>query len=296
MAFSAMEKIRVMAGEHVKPDKGGKARLLEAARQLVQKHDFDEITIDEIIKQAGLSRPAFYYHFAGGKEELRAALVERGVLAEAPAQDVRQQVLRAALHVYARSGISAATLDDIASEAGVTKSALCWHFHSKEDLLVALLKQFSPHSFLQPLIQRLEHAMQNNLPIDDDAIFHQLGEAFYDAFNQQGDHARLAILLLYTHPEVAQMLTEKIVSGRKTISEYIRKRQAEGYFRAEIDPSFLIQMMATTFAMRAVARDLYRQTWSSDLSREEMVEQVASLLLYGVVREQSPGNNDEEER
>jgi AcrR family transcriptional regulator len=283
-----------VAGQHGKPDKeGGKARLLEAARQLVQEQSFDEVTIEEIIRRARLSRPAFYYHFAGGKEELRAALVERGVLPEMPAQDVRQAVLKAALHVYARSGVSAATLDDIATEAGVTKGALCWHFHSKEDLLAALIRQFSPHSFLKPVIEQIEQELQAGLTLDEETVFRRLAEAFYDAFNQQGDHTRLAILLLYTHPEVAQMLTERMIKGRRSITEYVQRRQTEGYFRQEIDPSFFVQVIATTFAMRAVARGLYKQVTASDLPREVIVEQLVSLLLYGIVRREPSGDEHE---
>ena len=142
-------------GQCVQPEReDGKTRLLKAAQILLRERAFDEVTIEEISKQARLSRPAFYYHFAGGKEELRAALVERGVLPETHVQDVRQELLKAALRVYARSGISAATLDDIAAEAGVTKSTLCWHFHSKEDLLNELIRRYSPHSFLGPVIEQ----------------------------------------------------------------------------------------------------------------------------------------------
>lgn len=280
-----------MPAQHVSHEhkrEGGKARLLKAAQLLVQERPFDEITVDEIIKRARLSRPAFYYHFAGGKEELRAILVERGVLAQTPVQDVRQEVLKAALRIYARSGISAATLDDIATEAGVTKSAVCWHFHSKEDLLAELIRHCSPHSFLGPVIEQIRQDLQAGVPLDDETIFRRLAGAFYDAFNQQGDHMRLAILLLYTHPEIAQMLTEKIVTGRKSIIEYVSKRQDEGLFRQEINPAFLVQMMATTFAMRAVARELYGQALAGDPPREVLVEQVVSVLLYGIVRRELP--------
>ena len=129
--------------------------------------------------------------------------------------------------------------------------------------------------------------------LDDETVFRRLAGAFYDAFNQQGDHARLAILLLYTHPDVARMLTEKIVTGRRSIMDYVCKRQVEGSFRQEIDPAFLVQVMATTFAMRAVARGLYGQTLASDLSREAAVEQLVSLLLYGVVCRQAPAEKHE---
>jgi len=55
-------------------DKGkcsGKERLIHATKTLTKERPFDEITIEEIIKSAELSRPAFYYHFTGGREELR---------------------------------------------------------------------------------------------------------------------------------------------------------------------------------------------------------------------------------
>src|SRR6266568_5562093 len=151
-------------------DKGksrGRERLIQAAQALAEKRPFDEITIDEIIKKANLSRPAFYYHFSGGKEELRAELVQRGFLSDTPAQDTQQAILEAALRIFARSGLSAATLEDIATEAGVTRGTLCWHFHSKDDLLAAIVKRFGPHSVLHPVVDQIEYDLQNGVALDD---------------------------------------------------------------------------------------------------------------------------------
>src|ERR1039457_3634775 len=98
-------------------DKGkcrGRERFIQVAQELVKQRIFDEITIDDIIKAANLSRPTFYYHFSGGKEELRTELVQRGVLSDEQTQDTEQTILEAAVRVFARSGVLAATLDDIA--------------------------------------------------------------------------------------------------------------------------------------------------------------------------------------
>src|SRR5712691_10795178 len=97
-------------------DKGkcsGKERLIHATKILSEERPFDDITIEEIIKAAELSRPAFYYHFSGGKEELRAELVNRGLLDDMPTQNTRLAILEAALCIFARSGVSAATMEDI---------------------------------------------------------------------------------------------------------------------------------------------------------------------------------------
>lgn len=274
-------------------ERGGKARLLKAAQLLVQDRPFDEVTIEEIIQQAKLSRPAFYYHFAGGKEELRQALVEQGVLAEMPAQDVRQDVIRAALRIYARSGISAATLDDIAAEAGVSKSTLSWHFHSKEDLLVSIIKEFGPAQSLRATIEQLVLDLNDNALSDYETIFHRLAEVFYDTFDLQRDYIRLAMLIVYTHPEIAQVLAGKIISGRSYLTELVRRCQEAGLFRREIDPAFLTQMLAATFAMSAIGRGLFgSQTLYHDPPREVMVKQIVSLLLYGIVRREAQPESD----
>jgi TetR/AcrR family transcriptional regulator len=276
----------VNAGE--KGKSSGKERLIRAAQSLAQERPFDDITIDDIIKAAEFSRPAFYYHFAGGKEELRSVLVQRGLLDEAPTTDTRKAILEAALRVFARSGISAATLDDIASEAGVTRGTLSWHFHSKDDLLAGIIKYYGPHSAIRPVVDQIEQELQQGVPLDDENIFRRLAGAMYDGFTTQGDHTRLAILLIHTHPEAAQILGDRIVKGRKSIIEYIEKRQEAGHFCKQIDPGLFVQVLATTFAMRAVCQGLNDLLPFTHLSRDEVVDQVVSLLLYGIVKREQP--------
>jgi len=273
-------------------DKGkcsGRERIIQATKILAGERPFDDITIEEIIKTAELSRPAFYYHFTGGKEELRAELVHRGLLDDMPTQNTHLAILEAAVRIFARSGVSAATLEDIAAEAGVTRGTLCWHFHSKDDLVSAIIKHYGPHSILGPIVDQIEQDLQNGVQLDDESIIRRLAEGFYDAFAAQGDFARLAILLIYTHPQAAQVLADMVAKGRKRLTEYVRQRQEAGYFCKHIDPGLFVQVIAMIFAMRAIGRGLNDLLPFSHLSREEIVDQLVSLLLYGMVqRDQIP--------
>jgi len=54
--------------------------------------------------------------------------------------------LRAALRVFSRQGFAASTLEDIASEAGVTRGAVYWHFSGKAELYQTLLAEGSLRS------------------------------------------------------------------------------------------------------------------------------------------------------
>jgi AcrR family transcriptional regulator len=53
----------------------------------------------------------------------------------------RERLLEAAATVYARRGVSGATLDEVAAEAGFTKGAVYSQFGSKDNLLIALLHE-----------------------------------------------------------------------------------------------------------------------------------------------------------
>ena len=53
----------------------------------------------------------------------------------------RQAIVEAAITVFARHGFDAATTDDIARAAGLSKGGLYWHFKSKDDILAAILTE-----------------------------------------------------------------------------------------------------------------------------------------------------------
>jgi AcrR family transcriptional regulator len=65
--------------------------------------------------------------------------IEGARAARLPREQRRQQVLAAALEVFSTSGYHAASMDEIAEHAGVSKPVLYQHFPGKLDLYLALL-------------------------------------------------------------------------------------------------------------------------------------------------------------
>jgi AcrR family transcriptional regulator len=53
----------------------------------------------------------------------------------------RQAIVEAAIGVFAQHGFDAATTDDIARAARLSKGGLYWHFKSKDDILATILMQ-----------------------------------------------------------------------------------------------------------------------------------------------------------
>ena len=61
--------------------------------------------------------------------------------ARAEGRAARDELLDAALRVFARRGYQQAGVEEIAAEAGYSKGALYWHFSGKADLLSALIEE-----------------------------------------------------------------------------------------------------------------------------------------------------------
>jgi AcrR family transcriptional regulator len=61
--------------------------------------------------------------------------------ARAQGREGRDELLAAALQVFARRGYTQAGVDEIAAAAGYSKGALYWHFAGKEELLQALIEE-----------------------------------------------------------------------------------------------------------------------------------------------------------
>ena len=73
--------------------------------------------------------------------DAEARLDRRTRAARAEGREARDELLTAALRVFARRGYREAGVDEIAAEAGYSKGALYWHFSGKEELLMALLEE-----------------------------------------------------------------------------------------------------------------------------------------------------------
>ena len=55
-----------------RPEEGARDAVLEAATELFVERDFDDVTTEDIIERAGVSRGALYHHFPGKLDLFRA--------------------------------------------------------------------------------------------------------------------------------------------------------------------------------------------------------------------------------
>src|SRR5438067_7859105 len=121
-----------------------------------------------------------------------ARLDQRTRAARAGGRESREELLAAALRVFARRGYREAGVDEIAAEAGYSKGALYWHFSSKAELLTALLDE----RIDAPMRDRV--ALLASAPPERDMS----GDATHE-FARQLDEQREAMLREREHSTIA---------------------------------------------------------------------------------------------
>ncbi|HXF60791.1 MAG TPA: TetR/AcrR family transcriptional regulator [Caldilineaceae bacterium] len=122
------------------------------------------LTMDRLATAAGLSRATLYRRFGSRSALIRRLIQERGVSAgDLLTPDVRTRVLQAARAVFVRYGFAAATVEQIAQEAGVGPVTIYRHFGSKEGLVAAFVQASSPRRLLRELAERPSGTLEENL-------------------------------------------------------------------------------------------------------------------------------------
>src|SRR5207302_1067534 len=67
---------------------------------------------------------------------------------QAHAQDSRDEILKAAMHLFANRGFHETSMSEVAREARVSKALIFWHFKTKEELFLAVLNRLLEPYFI----------------------------------------------------------------------------------------------------------------------------------------------------
>ena len=100
----------------------------------------------------------------------------------------RQEIIDAAIKVFARTGFAETSVQDVADEAGVVPTAVYYHFAGKDELFGVVL---------QSVITELDEVVERARPEGDQAAvaLPQIISAVWTWIESRPDHARI----LYSH-------------------------------------------------------------------------------------------------
>ena len=193
--------------------------------------------------------------------------------------DVRSQILDAATRRFAAHGYGGASLSTIASDVGIRKPSLLYHYPSKDVLHQSVLDQvLSRWNLVLPRL--LEAAAREDR---FDALLHETVRFFVD----DPDRARLILRETLDNPDgMRARLLEAVAPWLGVIAGYIRGAQEAGDLRADVDPeAYLLHVIHLVIGGLAISDTLgivlTRGRKKSDIDRlTRELERIARVSLF----------------
>ena len=159
------------------------------------------------------------------------------------AQDSRDEILKAAMHLFANRGFHETSMSEVAREAHVSKALIFWHFKTKEELFVAVLNRL-----LEPYF--IDFAEEAGV-LDERAQIKKLVEFYLDFVRDNASSVRFFLAQMLHDQRFSEGLNEqvlKIYSGyRGMLVELIARAQQKALcalrFTPEAAAGFLLSAL-----------------------------------------------------
>jgi AcrR family transcriptional regulator len=193
-------------------------------------------------------------------------------------EDRHEQIIDAALRVFAEKGFARATNRDIAREAGITTGLIYYYFKSKEDLLKAALEERSPVQLVQQIpLEMLEQAPEVLLPI--------LAARVLDHVESEPFIKIIRVILpemLHGEPELAPIVSSFFQRVLDFLSNYLQSQRTKGRVRADLDTQAAAQVFASGLIGMVMRRQVMRDPAVLRYTHEEIVQAVLATFLQGI--------------
>jgi AcrR family transcriptional regulator len=190
----------------------------------------------------------------------------------------KQQILDAALIVFSEKGFAKATTAEIARAAGVAEGTIYNYFHSKRELFVAVIRSVIINA---PLLDLFKKFPQQDITLS----FKQILENRFDLM-ESGPMSRVPTLMgeVLHDPELEALLVKQFFQPLLSqLDGTYRMMMKSGKIRS-LEPDVVVRAVGGLILGFLMLRMLEGEASPLNrLPREKVAEDVATILLYGLL-------------
>ncbi len=192
-------------------------------------------------------------------------------------EDRREQILEAAVRVFAQKGFDKATNKDIAQEAGITAGLIYHYFKSKEELLRAALEENSPERLLQSFpAQTAKMAPEEVLRFVAQQLFDAAESAHFVRL------VRIYLPEMIHNPGIAPLGLPIIHDVVGYLETYLAKAMERGELR-QADPRLTAQLFLGSIMDMVMIRQIAQDPLVLAYTREQIVDHLVRTTLHGLI-------------
>lgn len=237
----------------------------EAARLLSRDR---QTSIDAIVSAAGVSRTTFYRAFPSRTKLLHALDVQ-------PEPDPRQRVLDASLRMLRTQSLKDLSMDELASEAGVSRANLYRLFPGKAALFRAILLAYSPFEPVMAVFARV-----GDRP-PEEVIPEIVLTGYRTVAGRSGIVRTLLLEITSMSPEFTQAFAETGLRAFGTFAQYLAGQMAAGRLR-RMHPMLAVQSLVGGVMFHVLAGPVMGQATVDVPAGEDVALEFANIWLRGM--------------
>ena len=202
--------------------------------------------------------------------------------------DPKQQILDAAIYLFARKGFSATGVREIARRAHSNIAMISYYFGSKRGILEAALNMF---------FQRYREVAEQSLEGEElpEVKMRRFIRAIINVFRNNNDLVRIAFTELpFDIPEITDFRTERVKKNaalfQQKLLPVLKERLPRPIHMEVVGPAFT-GMLVAHFLFRPVIEGVFDISFDEKFY-EHYADEIADLLFYGVAGTKPVLNND----
>lgn len=188
------------------------------------------------------------------------------------------EILAAALEVFADRGFAATKLEDVARRAGVTKGTIYLYFENKDALFKALVRET-----IVPVIAQGEALAQSFTGTARD-LFEKLVRDYWRLVGETAlaSIPRLMIAEAGNFPELARFYYEEVVTrGHRLMSGVLERGIKAGEFR-KVDLAVATKLAMSPIMHAVVARKAFAHCMPEGFNVARYLDTHIDLYLHGI--------------
>jgi len=193
------------------------------------------------------------------------------------ADERRQDIIRAAMEVFARNGFGGSTTREIAENAGISEAMIYSHFRNKQDLYTAIIDEKLQES--EPLYYPLD-AMRNK---DDPRVFTTIVSNYLRRHSEDTTFLRLLLFSALEGHELASMFVAGPVRKFfEFLADYIGQRIDEGAFKP-VNPEITSRCLLGMVHYYVLLREILGDDTLNPIDHTEAIETIVNLFCQGIM-------------
>jgi AcrR family transcriptional regulator len=193
----------------------------------------------------------------------------------------RKQILAAARQLFTESGFDGTSTDAISDRAHVSKETLYRYYRSKEELLVAVMREMTVERVLPPTMAlptaRTHEDVEATVTRVLDAALDQFSDPVYVAL------CRLAFGESGRRPQLIELFRETVPrAGSQALQAFLEDARQHDLLRADLDVGVAARLLVSPVLAWGLLDGMMAGPKPAPRPSREVLERTVRLLLEGM--------------